>query len=98
MRFLVESYLPAASGEDRAEIAARTRAAADELARGGAPLRYVEAIFVPKDEMCLLVYEADSAELVREAGRRAGISCERVLEAAGEVGSQEQTPRRRRTP
>jgi hypothetical protein len=41
--------------------------------------------------MCLLMYEADSPELVREAGRRAGIECERVLEAAGgaEVGSRE---------
>jgi hypothetical protein len=94
MRFLVESYLSAASAEDRAEIAARTRAAAAELALEGASLRYVEAIFVPEDEMCLLVYEADSAELVREAGRRAGIPCERVLEAAAEGGSPEQQPRR----
>lgn len=83
MRYLIESYLPALGADERAQVAARARAAADELARDGAVLRYVDAIFVPDDEMCLLVYEADSADLVREAARRAGVSCDRVLEAAG---------------
>ena len=89
MRFLVESYLPVADAEGQAEVAARARAAADELAREGAPLRHVDCIFVPDDEMCLLLYEANSPELVREASLRAGIECERVLEASGglEVGS-----------
>jgi hypothetical protein len=89
MRFLVESYLPVAGAEGQAEVVARARAAADELAREGAPLRHLDCIFVPDDEMCLLLYEADSPELAREACRRAGIECERVLEATGglEVGS-----------
>jgi hypothetical protein len=89
MRFLVESYLPVAGAEGQAEVVARARAAADELAREGAPLRHLECIFVLEDEMCLLLYEAESPELAREASRRAGIDCERVLEAAGglEVGS-----------
>jgi hypothetical protein len=91
MRYLVESYLPVAGAEGQAEVEARARAAADELAREGAPLRHLNCIFVPEDEMCLLMHEADSPELVREASRRAGIECERVLEAAGgeEVGSRE---------
>jgi hypothetical protein len=89
MRFLVESYLPVAGEEGQAEVVARARAAADELAQEGAPLRHLECIFVPEDEMCLLLYEADSPQLAREASRRAGIECERVLEATGglEVGS-----------
>jgi hypothetical protein len=86
MRFLVESYLPVAGAEDQADVVARARAAADELAREGAPLRHLECIFVPEDEMCLLLYEADSPELAREASLRAGIECERVLEAAGGLG------------
>jgi hypothetical protein len=89
MRFLVESYLPVPGAEGQAEVTARARAAADELAREGARLRHLDCIFVPEDEMCLLLYEADSPELAREASLRAGIECERVLEAAGglEVGS-----------
>lgn len=90
MRFLVESYLPVPTAEGQAEVVARARAAAEELAREGARLRHLECIFVPEDEMCLLLYEAESAEGAREASRRAGLGCERVLEAAGglEVGSQ----------
>jgi hypothetical protein len=83
VRYLVESYLPVAGAEAQAEVGARARAAADELAQAGAPLRHLDCIFVPDDEMCLLLYEADSPELVREASQRAGIECERVLEAAG---------------
>ncbi len=84
MRFMVESYLPA-SDRDLETISAEARAAADELTREGSPLRYVEVLLVPEDEMCLLVYEAGSAELVREASRRAGIVCERVLEATSDL-------------
>jgi Protein of unknown function (DUF4242) len=89
MRYLAESYLPVADAEVQAEVEARVRAAADELAREGAPVSHLNCIFVPEDEMCLLLYEAASPELVREASHRAGVGCERVLEAAGgvEVGS-----------
>ena len=84
-RFLVEAYTPATT--DIADLEARARRAADLLAQaGGAD---VDCIFVPADEMCLLIYEAASPQLVRDACRRAGIDCERVLEATGglEVGS-----------
>lgn len=87
MRFLVESYLPARGDDDVSKVDATARAAADEFRREGAGLHFVESIFVPEDEMCLLVFEADSAELVREASRRAGIPCERVLEARGADGA-----------
>jgi len=81
MRYLVESYLSAARRDEVPSVDARSRAATDELVRAGAGLRFVETIFVPDDEMCLLVFEADTPELVREASRRAGVACERVLEA-----------------
>lgn len=83
MRYLAESYLPVTGAERQAEVEARARAGADELAREGAQLRHLDCIFVPEDEMCLLLYEAASPELVRDACRRAGIECERVLEATG---------------
>jgi hypothetical protein len=87
MRYLVESYLPAGGDDDVSQVDTTARAAAEELRREGAGLHFVESIFVPVDEMCLLVFEADSAELVREASRRAGIPCERVLEARGPDGA-----------
>jgi hypothetical protein len=87
MRYLVESYLPAHGDGELERVAARSRAAADELAREGASLRYIEAILVPEDEMCLLVYEAESPELALEASARAGIAGGRVLEASGDLDS-----------
>jgi Protein of unknown function (DUF4242) len=81
VKFLAEAYLPAPSEPELKRLNARIRAAVDELASGGTALRYVETIVVPEDEMCLLVYEADTPELVRAASERAGIPCERVMEA-----------------
>ena len=79
MRFLVELYTPFAS--DLPEIDRRVRAAAEELASEGALLRYQLSLLVPEDEMCLLLYEAASAELALEASRRAGVVSERIVEA-----------------
>jgi hypothetical protein len=43
-------------------------------------------VFVPEDETCFYVYEADSADDVLDAARRAGLSSERVVEAIVEPG------------
>jgi hypothetical protein len=80
VRFLVESYLPAADAEIE-EIDRRARAAAEELAGEGAAVRHLGSILVPEDEMCVLHYEAVSRELALEAASRAGVTSDRVVEA-----------------
>jgi hypothetical protein len=77
--FLVETYTPAAT--DLAEIEARARRAATELERAGTPVRYLRSIFVPGDETCFHLFEASSAEIVRETSERAGLSPQRIVEA-----------------
>ena len=63
------------------------RAVADRLvagARSAAPLgyvRYVYTIFVPEDETCLHLFEADSEADVRAVARQAGLEVDRLLEA-----------------
>ena len=79
MRYLVELYTPFPG--DFAELDRRVRAAAEKLAKEGAPLRHERSILVPEDEICLLIYDAPSAELALEASRRAGVVSERVVEA-----------------
>lgn len=77
--FLVETYAPAAIA--LADVEARARLEAVELARAGTPVRYIRSIFVPGDEMCLYLFEAPSGEAVREASERAGLVPERIVEA-----------------
>jgi hypothetical protein len=80
-RYLAELYLPKTRFDDLREIAVRARSAAEEMTLEGTPVRYLRALFLGKDETCFHLYEADSAELVLEASRRAAIPVERVTEA-----------------
>jgi hypothetical protein len=81
--FLVELYV---ASEDSAAVesgAERARAAAEKLADEGEAIRYVRTIFVPEDETCFFLYEAGSADAVREVALRAGLSSVRITEALG---------------
>lgn len=79
--FVVELFV---SRGDAAAVeggTARARLSAQELTREGTPVRCVRSLFVPEDETCFFLYEAASAEAVREAARRAGLAFERVAVA-----------------
>ena len=81
--FLVELYVSQSDAAAVAHGAERTRLAAEELTREGTPVRYLRSIFVPEDETCFFLYEAESADAVREATRLAGLSSVRITEALG---------------
>lgn len=81
--YLVELYVWRGDPKAVESGAERARAAAEELTEQDTPVRYVRAIFVPADETCFFLYEADSAEAVREAAARPGLGSERVTEALG---------------
>lgn len=79
--YLVELYV---SRHDLASVGRgvdRARQAAAELAREGTAVRYVRSIFVPDDETCLLLYEAESIAAVDAAARRAGLVFDRITTA-----------------
>jgi hypothetical protein len=77
--YLAEFYLPA--GASVAGLAARARAGAQEAARAGRDVRFVRAIFVPRDENCFALYQASSAQAVTTAGAVAGLVFDRIAEA-----------------
>jgi len=77
--FIAEAYTP--SGTSVAELEARARLAADELARAGTRIRYLHSIFVPEDETCFHLFEAGSADAVREAIERASLGPHRIVVA-----------------
>ena len=76
--FVVELYVARTDTGTVERGAARARLAADELARQGTAVRYLNSIFVPEDETSFFLYEAESAEAVREAARLAALPFEHV--------------------
>jgi hypothetical protein len=83
--FLLECYVSRTDvraverGEERARIAA------DELTQEGTPTHFLWSLFLPEDEMCLYVYEAETADAVCEAARRAELTFDRVTGAVAGV-------------
>jgi uncharacterized protein DUF4242 len=82
--FLLEVY--ASRTEARAvEVGAeRARHAAEQLSGEGTRVRFLRTMFVPEEETCFYLYEAASADDVREAARRAELPVESVVEAISE--------------
>jgi hypothetical protein len=79
--FLVELYVAQTDDASVARGARHALAASAALTREGTPVRYLRSIFVPEDETCFFLYEAGSADAVREAALRAGLRFERIAEA-----------------
>ena len=78
--YAVELYVPRSGSDGLREAAVRARAA-EAAAETSGRVRYVRSIFLPDDEVCFHVYEADSRSEVHEASTRARIAFERILEA-----------------
>lgn len=81
--FLAEVYVSRTGCAATHEAWQRLVRAAAELTAEGQSVRPVRSIFVPEDETCFLLFEAGTAEAVHETARRAAVTCERVVEAAG---------------
>ena len=77
--FLVEAYTPATI--EIADVEARARRVADQLARAGTEVQYVRVIHVPEDELCLHLVDAATVEAADDLVRQAGIAPVRIVEA-----------------
>jgi hypothetical protein len=80
-KYVVEAYLARTGNSELTQRVCDAQAAAAQLSREGSSVRYLRLIFLPEEETCFHVYEAASADEAREASRRAGIACERVIDA-----------------
>jgi hypothetical protein len=79
--YLVEVYLPRRDEAALADAAKRARAASEQVASEGTSVRYLRTIFVPEDEICFHVYEAETPDAVSDASARAQIAYERIMRA-----------------
>ena len=83
--FVAEQYFSRTDAAGARRAAGAARHAAEELARGGMAIELVRSIFIPEDETCLFIYEADSLESVRIGAERSGLVFDRIAQAAGEL-------------
>jgi hypothetical protein len=82
-RYLVESYVGSPGAVDDARLRAR------QAAELGAGVEYVRTTFLPGDETVLHLFVAPSEEVLDEAGRRAELPFDRIVEAV-EVTAREE--------
>jgi hypothetical protein len=77
--FVVERYRSRSDSESLRTIADRLVAGARQATPDGASVRYVHTIFLPDDETCLHLFEAESEADVRSVARRACIEIDRLV-------------------
>jgi Protein of unknown function (DUF4242) len=84
--YIAEQYLSGTDTGAAQSAAYAARLAAEQLSREGVSVQLVRSIFVPEDETCLYIYEADSVQTVRAAMSRAGLRLEHIAEALSDSG------------
>lgn len=66
------------------ELGQAARAAAREterVSRAESPVRYLGSLVFVNDELVLCLYESSSRAAVKQINERAGVPCERLMEA-----------------
>ncbi|HEV2372382.1 MAG TPA: hypothetical protein VGS19_09440 [Streptosporangiaceae bacterium] len=79
--FLAEAYVARSVGAAGGLNARDLVRAAGRLSRQGRTVRLTGCIFVPEDEIGLYLFQAQSADAVRDAAASCGVRFERVVEA-----------------
>jgi hypothetical protein len=79
--YLIESYLPRSRSGELPAVVGRLRRATESLTAEGMQVQHLRSTFLPHDELCLHLLEAESAATVGEASRRAAIEPARVIQA-----------------
>lgn len=69
---------------DLQQLTSRARQASRQLQGEGARVRFLRAIFVPEHDACFCLYQAGSAEQVRQAAVLAAMAFEAIAETEAE--------------
>jgi hypothetical protein len=85
--FVVEIYVSRNADGEPQEMIRRVGEATLAATAAGEPVSYLQSIFVPDDESCLLVLEASSAEAVDRVIGNAGHTSLRIAPAWTGEGS-----------
>ena len=80
--YMVERELPGITMEQLADAQKKAIQTGKELTAEGRQVRYLRSMFVPGECRCMCLFEAASAENVKEANERAQIPFTRIVPAA----------------
>ena len=76
--YLLEFYMPRDDAQAARDDGESARVAAEELTRRGTAVAYRRALFVPSEETCFLLFEAESADAVLKAATLAELPSGRI--------------------
>jgi hypothetical protein len=76
--YLLEFYIARDDALAAAGDGENARAAAEELTRRGTAVTYRRSIVVPDEETCFVLFEAESADAVRDAALLASLPSGRI--------------------
>jgi len=79
--FLVERNLPGITMEQLAAAQKKAIQMGQEMTAQGIEVRYIRSTFVPGENKCMCLFEAPSADHVRQANERAEIPFTRIVRA-----------------
>lgn len=79
--YMVERKLPGIAMEALGQAQTRAIETARRMSGEGTPVRYIRSTFVPGEDKCMCLFEAENKEAVAECNRSAEIPFERVVEA-----------------
>ena len=79
--YAAERELPGITMDQLAVAQRAAIATSKEVTGDGTPVRYIRSTFTPGDARCTCLFEADTADAVREVNERAGIPFTRIVEA-----------------
>lgn len=77
--YLVERYLTAAAADALPDAVARVAGACADAGPG--QVRYLHSTYLPSEDTCFCVFEADSAEAVRAVNAAADFAVDRITDA-----------------
>jgi hypothetical protein len=79
-QYMVERHLPGITPEQLTAAAGRAKSVTAEMTQQGKPVRYLRSTFVPSEEKSFCLFDAPSAERVKEANEIAKLPLLRITE------------------
>lgn len=79
-QYMVERHLPGITTEQLTAAAGRAKSVTADMTQHGKPVRYLRSTFVPSEDKSFCLFEAPSAERVKEANEAAQLPLLRITE------------------